>query len=57
MSDSSREAHIEKINKAKAEMKTAGPCHRRDIARSIKRMKKELIIYDKYHKQAVMRSG
>ena len=57
MADKVREAHIEKIRSAIQEMKTAGPCHKRDLAKSIKRMKKELIIYDKYHNQAVMRGG
>lgn len=57
MVDKVREAHIEKIRSAIQEMKTAGPCHKRDLAKSVRRMKKELIIYDKYHNQAVMRSG
>lgn len=57
MADKAREEHVQKIRSAIQEMKTAGPYHRRDLARSIKRMKKELIIYDKYHNQAVMRSG
>ena len=37
-----------KIMEAKAELKTAGPIHRRDLLKHINRMQKELQIYDKY---------
>jgi len=40
-----------KIRAAKAELKTAGPYHRRDLMKHIHRMEKELRIYDFYHKR------
>lgn len=46
----SREEHIEKIRKAKAEMKTAGVIHRKDLSRYIRRMEKELREYDRLHR-------
>lgn len=57
MADAIRDEYVIKLNAARQKMKTAGSCHKRDLARSIKCMNKELIIYDKYHKQAVMNSG
>ena len=45
----SREEHIRKIEAAKAEMKTAGPIHKKDLERYIRRLEKELRIYDAYH--------
>ena len=50
---SAREQHLEKLRLAKEEVKTAGTIHKRDLIRQIKRMEKELRIYDWYHaKQA-----
>ena len=46
----SRDEHIAKIRAAKAELKTAGPIHRKDLIRYIRRMEKELRIYDSYHR-------
>jgi hypothetical protein len=46
----SREEHVEKIRAAKAEMKTAGPIHRKDLSRYIRRLEKELRIYDSYQR-------
>lgn len=46
----SRDEHIAKITKAKAELETAGPIHRKDLIRYIKRMEKELRIFDRYHR-------
>ena len=46
----SREEHVEKIRKAKEELKTAGTIHRKDISRYIRRLEKELRIYDSYHR-------
>jgi hypothetical protein len=46
----SREEHVEKIMKAKAEMKTAGAIHRKDLSRYIRRMEKELREYDRLHR-------
>lgn len=47
-----REEQIVAIRAAKAELKTAGPHHRRDLQKHIKRMQKELLIYDRYHQMA-----
>lgn len=44
-----RDEHIRKISKAKAELKSAGPIHRSDLSRYIRRLEKELWIYD--HRQ------
>ena len=41
-----RTKHALKISEAKAALKTAGPIHRRDLLRQIRRMQKELRIYD-----------
>lgn len=46
----SRDQHVEKIRAAKAELKTAGPIHRKDLQRYIRRLEKELLIYDRYHR-------
>lgn len=40
----------EKIRKAQEELKTAGPIHSRDLQKHIRRMKKQLGIYDRYHR-------
>ena len=42
-----RDEHIQKIAKAKAELEAAGPIHRRDLTRYIHRLEKELRIYDR----------
>lgn len=42
-----RDEHIQKIAKAKSELETAGPIHRRDLTRYIHRLEKELQIYDR----------
>lgn len=46
----SREEHVEKIQKAKEELKTAGAIHRKDLQKYIRRLQKELRIYDSYHR-------
>ena len=46
----SREEHIEKIRKAKSEMKTAGAIHQKDLSRYIRRLEKELREYDRLHR-------
>lgn len=48
----SREEHIHKINSAKAELKTAGPKHKRDLLKHIKRMQREIREYDRFHAEA-----
>lgn len=57
MSDFPRDAHIAKILSVKAKLKTSSGLHKKDLTRQLHRLQKELIIYDKYHKQAVMPSG
>lgn len=44
-----REDYIEKIRKAKAPLGTAGVIHKKDLQRYIRRLEKELRIYDRYH--------
>lgn len=46
----SREEHVEKIRTAKNELKTAGTIHRKDLQRYIRRLEKELRIYDSFHR-------
>ena len=43
---------VEKIQKARAEVKTAGAIHRRDLHKHIKRMERELRDYDRFHAEA-----
>ena len=47
-----REELEEKIMQAKEEMKTAGPVHRRDLRKHMKRMQDELRQYDRYRREA-----
>ena len=46
----SREDYVEKIRKAKAQLGTAGVILRKDLLRYIRRLEKELRIYDRYHR-------
>ena len=46
----SREEHVAKIRAAKEELKTAGAIHKKDLMRHIKRLEKELRVYDRYHR-------
>lgn len=46
----SRDEHIEKINAAKEELKTAGPIHRKDLQKYIRRLEKDLRVYDTLHR-------
>jgi len=46
---------MDKIRKAEEELKTAGPVHRRDLRKHIKRMTAQLAQYDRY--QAAARQG
>lgn len=41
-----RDELIQKIDAAKREMEHAGPIHRRDLAKHIRRMEKELRFFD-----------
>ena len=61
---SQRDRFLEEIKAVEEQIKTAGPIHRRDLIRQIKRMKRELRTYDRYHRgcqrlgeKALMQSG
>ena len=43
---------VEKIIAAKAELKKAGPIHRRDLTKHIRRMERELRDYDRFQAAA-----
>lgn len=43
-----RQELIEKIRRTKRELKTAGPIHRRDLGKHLKRMQAQLKQYDAY---------
>ena len=47
-----REQLIEKIEMTKAAIQFAGPVHRRDLRKHLKRMMTELKQYDRYQKEA-----
>lgn len=47
-----REQHKAAIEAIKAQIRTAGPCHKRDLIRQLHRMQKELLIYDRYRQAA-----
>lgn len=44
-----------KIRIAHEEIKTAGYIHRKDLAKNLRRMKKELRDYDRFHAEAERR--
>ena len=45
-----------KIEAAKAERKTAGPIHRRDLTKHIRRMEREARDWDRFHSEALEKS-
>ena len=47
-----REEVANKIKAAKQEAKTAGKIHRRDLYKHIKRLEKELNVYDRFRAEA-----
>ena len=51
----SREQLMEKIMQTKQEIKTAGPVHRRDLRKHLKRMLAQLRQYDRF--QAAAKQG
>lgn len=55
MVDKTRDRFISKLNVARKQLETAGPIHRKDLLRQIKRMEKELRMYDAFHKAATVR--
>ena len=50
MVDAVRTDFLIKLNAARQELKTAGPIHRKDLTRHIRRMERELYDYDRFHK-------
>lgn len=50
-----REQLMDKIMQTKQEIKTAGPVHRRDLRKHLKRMLAQVAQYDRY--QAAARQG
>ena len=50
-----REQMVEEIMQTKQEIKKAGPVHRRDLRKHLKRMLAQLAQYDRY--QAAARQG
>ena len=47
-----REQLMEKIMQTKQEIKTAGPVHRRDLRKHLKRMLAQVAQYDRYQEAA-----
>ena len=47
-----RQELTDRIRRAKAEAKSAGPIHRRDLKKHIRRMEKELKDYNRFHAEA-----
>lgn len=45
----SKEEYIEKIRRVKAEIKTAGTIHRKDLLRYVRRLEKELRAYSRHN--------
>ena len=50
-----REQMMDKIEQTRKEIKTAGPVHRRDLRKHLKRMLAQVAQYDRY--QAAARQG
>ena len=50
MTDFVRAAFVQKLTAARQEWETAGPIHRRDLIKHIRRMERELRDYDRFHK-------
>ena len=47
--DHQRDSFVAKLEKARGELETAGVIHKRDLQRQIKRMERELRVYDRFH--------
>ena len=50
--DPIRAAYVADIACAKEEARKAGPIHKRDLMKHIRRMEKELRDYDRFHREA-----
>lgn len=48
--DKRREEHVGKIRAVRVELAKAGPIHRRDLRRHLRRLQSELRAYDRYRK-------
>lgn len=57
MGNFARASHVAKIEAVKAKLRTASGIHKKDLSRQLKKLQKDLIVYDKYISQAVMNSG
>lgn len=51
-----REILVRKIRQAKADLKTAGVIHRRDLQKHIRRIECELRDYDRFHARAHLKA-
>lgn len=47
-----RDRFLIKIKQAKEEIKTSGPIHKRDLFKAIKRMERDLKMYDRFQAEA-----
>ena len=52
-----REQFVQELEAAKAELKSAGPIHRRDLLKHIRDMERELRDYDRFHEDAASKAG
>lgn len=52
-----REQLADKIRRAKRELETAGPVHKRDLGKHLKRMQAQLRQYDAYQAAARREAG
>lgn len=52
MADPIRAAYAANIARTKEEARKAGPIHKRDLMKHIRRMEKELRDYDRFHREA-----
>ncbi len=51
-----RETLVQQIEKARADLKTAGEIHSRDLKKHIRRMEKELRDYDCFQEEARLKT-
>lgn len=47
-----RERHLEKMKELEIEMNDSGCIHKMDIQKELKRMRTQLMEYDRWHRQA-----
>lgn len=51
-----RDKHIERMKELEEEIKSAGCIHKKDLQRELKRTKTQLMEYDRWHRQAEVRT-